>query len=138
MPLLLLIVGGALLVSALRNSQGDLYNLLVTDLPGFAKWAAAIVAIGMIGYIPGAQKISWLLLAIVIFVVIASNQGVFANLANTLSNLPQASSTQAIIPQPLGSLPVQLNVTAGSSTAGSAAGTLSSAASLATTIAPIA
>ena len=73
MSLVALIVGVVLIVSAIRNSQGALFTALGTDVPAFVVWGAAILALGMIGFIPGLKPISRGLLALVFVVIVVRN-----------------------------------------------------------------
>jgi hypothetical protein len=73
MTLALLAIGAILLVAAIRNSQGALFSALGKDAPGFAIWAAAILALGAIGFVPGLKPVSRGLLALVILVVLLKN-----------------------------------------------------------------
>lgn len=73
MILLILIVGVVLIVVAVRNSQGSLFAAFKTDLPKFAVWAAAIIAIGLIGAVPGLKPISRGLLILIFLVIILNN-----------------------------------------------------------------
>lgn len=68
-----LIIGVVLIVAAIRNSQAALFSALATDVPEYVIWAAAIVAVGAIGYVPGLKPVSRGLLALVILVVILNN-----------------------------------------------------------------
>lgn len=73
MALIILIVGAILIVVAVRNSQGSLFTALKTDLPEYGVWAAAIIAIGLIGVVPGLKPISRGLLVLIILVIILNN-----------------------------------------------------------------
>jgi uncharacterized membrane protein HdeD (DUF308 family) len=71
--LVALIIGLILIVSAVRNSQDALFTALGQDAPKFLVWAAAIIAVGAIGYIPGLRTTSRLLLGLIIVVLIVNN-----------------------------------------------------------------
>ncbi len=73
MPFLLVLIGAVLLVAAVRNTEGDLGNALAADVPGFIKWALAIVAVGALGWVPGLRVISRWLLALVLVVIVLKN-----------------------------------------------------------------
>lgn len=73
MPLVLIFIGAILMVSALRNTQGELATALMQDVPAFLTWAAAIVAVGAIGFIPKMQPVSRALLALVLTVIVLRN-----------------------------------------------------------------
>jgi hypothetical protein len=87
--LIALFVGVVLIVAAIRNSQSDLFTAIGTDVPPFIVWAAAIVAIGAIGFVPGLKPISKGLLALVIVVLILQNyRQVIAGFQNAWKNPP--------------------------------------------------
>jgi Flp pilus assembly pilin Flp len=73
MGLIALFLGIILIVAAVRNSQGALFSALGTDVPKFVIWGAAIIAVGMIGAIPGLKTPSRLLLGLVVTVLIVNN-----------------------------------------------------------------
>lgn len=73
MILVAIFIGVILVVAAIRDTQGDLFDALRTDVPAFAIWAAALVAIGALGYIPGVRPVSRGLLALVIVVLVVNN-----------------------------------------------------------------
>lgn len=73
MSLIALFLAILLIVAAVRNSQGALFTALETDVPKFVIWAAAIIAVGAIGAIPGLKPSSRWLLALVIVVLIVNN-----------------------------------------------------------------
>jgi len=128
MAVAFLIIGVALILTAYRNTQAELFQLLQSDAGGYVKWAAAILAIGAIGYIPDMQKVSRALLALVLLVIVISNQGAFQNFKTAVtSSIPQATVPQTA---PLAGQPEitvnQTGATSGSS--GSAASTAASAA----------
>lgn len=88
MPFVLIFIAIVLMVSAYRNTIGELGQQLGTDIPGFAKWAAAILAIGLLGMIPGLKKPSWMLLALVVAVIVLANGGgFFQQLQSAFQNL---------------------------------------------------
>jgi hypothetical protein len=68
-----LIVGLVLIVAAVRNAQGALFASLYADVPDFVVWAAAIFAIGAIGFIPGLKPVSRGLLALIVVVLVMNN-----------------------------------------------------------------
>lgn len=79
MILVALMIGIILVVAAIRNSQASLFSALSTDVPQFVVWAAALLAIGMLGFIPGLKPISRGLLALIIVVIALRNyQGIIS------------------------------------------------------------
>lgn len=73
MLIVALFVGVILIVAAVRNSQDALFAALKTDVPGYIVWAAAIFAVGAVGWIPGLKPVSRGLLALVLLVIILRN-----------------------------------------------------------------
>lgn len=118
MPLAVLVIGIALLVSALRGTEKTLGQQLVKDFTGggsYVDWVAAIIILGLIGYVPNLETPSRALLGLVLLVFIVSNNGVFSNLQQALSQtsvpaIPTSAETQF----PL-SGPVPVQITGGSS-----------------------
>lgn len=87
-----MVIGAALIVTALRNTQHEFGALLQQDFlgqDGFIAWAAAIMAIGALGYLPGLRQTSRYLLALLAVVMVIRNRGAFAN---AQAALQQASS----------------------------------------------
>src|SRR5215471_17455299 len=107
MPLAIVFIGLAILVSAVRGTYGQLFQQLASDLPGFAVWLGAILAIGLIGYVPKAEPISRALLALV-FVVLIIGKAAFPNFVNAFTHPPGAAPAQPVQPSALGPLPINL------------------------------
>lgn len=79
MPFILLLIAAVFIVSAFQNTQADLAATLEQDAPGYLKWAAALAAVGALGWIPGMQKPSRYMLALVLLVILLKNyQQIFA------------------------------------------------------------
>lgn len=91
MAFVFLIAGIVLVVAAIRGTEGALFQALGTDVPGFAIWAAAIIAIGVVGFIPGLRAVSRGLLALVIFVLILKN---YAGILGGFQNAWQGAAAQ--------------------------------------------
>lgn len=127
----LAVVALILIVSALRGSQADLATALLQDGPGYLKWAGAFVLIGILGYVPGFETPSRLLLALVILAIALANQGVIANLAAAFTSPPAPSEVKpsTSLAQPLGPAPVQLTGAGTGAAAGAGSGGVSGAAS---------
>lgn len=73
MPFLALLVGAVFIVAAIRNSHGALLAALKEDVPSFAIWAAAIMAIAALGFIPNMKPVSRSLLVLVFVVIVLKN-----------------------------------------------------------------
>ena len=86
-----------MIMAAYNNSVGCLMTELETDLPGFVKWFLAIAAVGALGWIPGAEKISRMLLGLVLLVLVLSN---YTNLISGFQALGSGQSGQAQQPNP--------------------------------------
>jgi hypothetical protein len=73
MPLILLFIGAILIVSALRDTAGQLGTALATDVPGFLVWGGAVAGVGALGFVPGMQRVAKPLIALVVLVLILRN-----------------------------------------------------------------
>jgi hypothetical protein len=85
MPFALLLIGAVLIVVALNNTHAQLATQLESDVPGYFRWGAAIVALLALGYIPGLRSPSrWLLALVVVAIVVKTSVGtqLFAAIAN--------------------------------------------------------
>jgi hypothetical protein len=72
MPFVLIIAGVVLIISAVRNTQQQLFYLLALDFTGphnFIFWFLSILLIGALGYIPKAKPLSDGFLILVILVL---------------------------------------------------------------------
>jgi hypothetical protein len=95
MPFILIIIGALLLITAVRNTYGDLATALEADIPPYFKWALAIVGTGSLGYVPGMREISRWLLALVIIVIVLKNYQAILNGFTSLESVPAASTASA-------------------------------------------
>lgn len=103
MPFALIIIGTVLLVSSVRNTQGDLYTLVKGDFTGdnnYLYWMVSILVIGAVGYIPTLKPLSRMFLGLVILVLFLSHGGIFEQLnaqlfGTRLDNSVAAGSTFA-------------------------------------------
>ena len=80
MPFTFLIVGIVLVVSGVRGTSDDLYELLqgeFTGHPNFLNWLLAILVIGSLGYIDKIRTVSRAFLVLIIVVLFLSNKGFF-------------------------------------------------------------
>lgn len=72
MPFALLIIGIALLVAGVKNTQGQIFALVAGDFTGpnnFIFWAVAILVIGAVGYVPKLKGLSVAFLTLVVVVL---------------------------------------------------------------------
>jgi hypothetical protein len=97
MPFLLVLVGAVLLISALRNTQGDLAAALEQDVPAFTKWGLALGVIAALGFVPGMERISRWLLALVIIVLVLNN---YQQFLSGITSLDTAAAPAPSVPTP--------------------------------------
>lgn len=95
MAALLILIGAVLLIAAVRNTEGDLGNALVADVPGYLKWALAIIAVGALGWVPGMRTISRWLLALVLVVIFLKNYTALFQGFTNLETPPAPSQASA-------------------------------------------
>lgn len=91
MPFALVIVGLILIVSGAKNTYQQLGARLVGDFTGpgnFGYWIVSIVVLGALGYVPQFKRVSHLLLALVIVVMVIKNGGLFDKINSFLQNGP--------------------------------------------------
>lgn len=84
MPLFILLVGLLLVATGINGTTGTLFSLLKSEFTGrnsFVPWAASIVALGSIGYIPGAKAIANSLLALLFVILFLTKDGFFDQLS---------------------------------------------------------
>lgn len=93
MAFLALLIGVVLLVSALRDTHGELFGALETDVPGFAVWGAAVFGVAAIGFIPGLKPVSRGLLALVVTVIFVTNyKAILAGFTGLATTDPQQAN----------------------------------------------
>lgn len=73
MLLVVIVIGLILIVAALRNTQGVLFGALAQDIPPYVVWAAALLAVGVIGYVKPLKGISDALIVLILTVIIVNN-----------------------------------------------------------------
>lgn len=90
MPFVLLALGILFIVVAVKGTQGDFYALLKSEFVGtnsFIPWIAAIVILGLAGYIKPIRPITHAFLVLVILVMILANGGkVFGQFNKAIAN----------------------------------------------------
>lgn len=79
MIIFLVLIAAVLIVAAIRDTQGDLFAAIREDVTAFGVWAAAIIAIGLLGFIPGVKPVSRALLGLVIVVLFVNNYQAIVN-----------------------------------------------------------
>ena len=113
MPLAFLIIGIAIGVTAFRGTYAQLGTLVANDFTGsnsFLVWLGAILAIGLIGYIPGLEKPSRLMIALLLLVVFLKNGGFFDKFKQAVSSAQPTAATSNV-QQVSGPAPVQIQTT---------------------------
>jgi hypothetical protein len=139
-PLAIAFVGIIVLVTAIQGTYVQFFQLLNSDLTGtgtgagitgaapFVVWIGALLLIGLIGYIPGAQNISRALLALVFLVLVLGNgRSAFPNFAAAFKSPPTPQPAQDIQTTALGSLPVKIFGQGGQSSPATTAATVGAA-----------
>jgi hypothetical protein len=98
-PFIIVIVGAVIAIVAFNNSQGALATALEHDIPGYFKWAVAIAAILGLGYVPGFEKPSrWLMALVAIVVVLTQYQNIFAGFTGFAGSSGTATGSGAAEP----------------------------------------
>lgn len=103
----LLIVGAVLLISGIKDTQQQLYNLVKGDFTGpgnFFYWVLAILVIGAVGYIPSMRTLSRMFLILVLVVLLihnSKNQGGLVQMLNgqLFGKEPQGATAQGTTAQ---------------------------------------
>lgn len=97
MPFVVIIIALVLLVTAYKNTQGDLLAALETDVPSFAKWFGALALTGAIGYVPGMQTISrWLLGLVMVVLVVRNYSAIFSGFQNAFSGASTSTASASV------------------------------------------
>lgn len=137
MPFVLVVAGLVIMISAVRGTEGELGHQLSSDMfgsGGYIYWGAAILAIGMIGYVPKLKGLSIAFLSLVLLSMILSNSGFFAQMQSQLANAQTAPAAPANADVATG----WGTVASGSSSTGGSSSTVSSVVSGVTDAAAIA
>jgi hypothetical protein len=120
MPLIFIVVGVLLVVTAYQNTEIALFQQVVSDIPGFAKWGAAILVIGSLGYYEPLRTPARMLFGLVVLVVFMVN---YQKIIAALQSSPPAQPPQAsnAMPLPLTD-PFPVQISGGGGAAGAAGG----------------
>lgn len=95
MPFAFILIGLALVISAVRGTHGDLAKLLKKDFTGennFFVWMIAIGVIGLVGYNQKASTFSRYAMALVLLAMILANGGVFDKLSSAIREMGDEGS----------------------------------------------
>lgn len=88
MPFALVTIGIILFITAINNTWrglgGQIYKDLFSEDGGFVYWAAGLVIVGLIGYIPTLKRPSDLFMVLVILAMLLQNKGFFGELQSGL------------------------------------------------------
>lgn len=138
MPIFFLVIGLLLIMTVVRGTTGQFAKRLGQDISGgYLKWLAAIIVIGVLGFVPSLKLPSRYLMGLVaIVILLKEGSGFISQLAKQISDPGTASSTT----QPGGNanlpaIPVQTQSApsqggGASSTGSSVAGAVNSALSI--------
>lgn len=98
MPFVFIGSGLVLVLVGLQGDPAALYSLIVNDFKGpnsFVYWAAAILILGALGYVPGLEKLSKLFLALVLLTLLLDNGGFFQKFTEFLGTTTQQPAKAA-------------------------------------------
>jgi hypothetical protein len=94
MPIALAVIGLALIISGARGEAGNLGTQVGSDLKGgYLDWLAAVALVGFVGYVPGLQSLSRMMLGLIILVMVIKNGGIWTNLQKAAQTNPQQDGT---------------------------------------------
>lgn len=97
MPFALVTVGVLLFLTAINNTWRaagtQVFKDLFSEDGGFAYWAAGLVIVGLIGYVPSLKKPSDLFMILIILAMLLQNKGFFTQLQSGLAAGPGAAAT---------------------------------------------
>lgn len=98
MPIVIIIIGAILIVTAYSGTYAQLATELESDVPAYFKWGIALGLLVAAGYIPGFKTpVRWLL-ALVVLVIVLKN---WPNIQKSFSSFtgiqpPQSTGTTTI------------------------------------------
>lgn len=99
MPFALVTIGILLFITAINNTWrqfgGQVYKDLFSTDGGFVYWAAGLVVVGLIGYIPSLKRPSDLFMVLIILGMLLENKGFFGQLQQGLQAGTGASTGAA-------------------------------------------
>lgn len=99
MRIVAIIIGALLVDVAVQGTQDDFWKLLKGDFESsqqgnFIAWFAAILIIGMLGYVEPLRPVANSMLALLIIVLMLSHGGFFAQLKQQIGQQPAASAAR--------------------------------------------
>jgi hypothetical protein len=106
MPFVLIFVGLVLVIAAIEGTEQALGAQLKKDFSGqgsFLLWAAAIVAVGSIGYVPELKKFSDTFLVLLLVSLLFSNPAALGSIASEIqsaaaSPAPEQAADASVAP----------------------------------------
>lgn len=98
MAFLAILIATVLIVAAIRNTHGNLFGALMTDVPQFAVWGAALFALAVIGFLPGLKTTSRALLWLVFMVIVLTN---YRQIIAGFQGIAKGQPAQTMQPPPL-------------------------------------
>jgi hypothetical protein len=105
MPFVLITVGVAIFITALNNTWKQFGAQVYKDMfgatgGGFVYWAAALVIVGFIGYIPQLKKPADFFLVLIIVGLLLKNKGFFQQLQQGLAGGASGGTSTGTTPTP--------------------------------------
>lgn len=100
MPIVFIVIGILFLVVAIRGTQGELYDVLKSELTGsnnWVVWASAIVILGLIGYWRRARPVTDAFIGLIFIVLVIANKGFFAKFNQGLRAPSTAQGTSGSV-----------------------------------------
>lgn len=97
MPFVILLFAAIFLVTGVRGTQSEFLGQLKQDVLGdksFVYFIGSIVAIGSVGYIPQARKLSVAFMILIFVVLILANGDVFTRLTQQIDAAVAANRRQ--------------------------------------------
>ena len=117
MPIILIIAGLMLCISAVQNTTATLGNAFSSDLMGTGKffaWFAAIFILGAVGYYKPAEGVSRLFIVLVILAMFLANSNLFSQFSSAVSGVAATPNTGNNTPAPAASNVVPIQSATGS------------------------
>jgi hypothetical protein len=121
MGLAFTIIGLLLVITGIQNTYADFGSTVAGEFSGknnFAYWIAAILLVGVLGYIPAMTKFSHWFMALILLSLFLSHKGFFQAFQSALAQGPTAPNVagsnaapagsfdwRSLLPAPFGSLP---------------------------------
>ena len=95
MPIIIILIGLILMMTAWSGTYAQLATELESDIPAYFKWGIALGAVVALGYIPGMKQPSRWLLGLIVVVIIVSNSN---KLFSSIQSFMQSSGQPTPLP----------------------------------------